>query len=114
MRHLTKILMVLLLAFCLILTACGQSQKTSSHEKKVQNQTVQVKGNKEESFDLSNIPAFSGKPYVVIHNNVPDFPDKDKTKKSFERYSELDSLGRCGPAYANIGKDLMPTKKGVP
>ena len=30
---------------------------------------------------------------------------------SFEKYSELDSLGRCGVASANISKDLMPTEK---
>ena len=111
MKHLTKLLLALLTAFCLLLTACGSAQTASSGQKTVQNQATQTKGNKGESFDLSNVPAFSGKPYVVIHDNVPDFPDKDKTKKSFERYSDLDSLGRCGPAYANIGKDLMPTKK---
>ena len=30
---------------------------------------------------------------------------------SFEEYSDLDELGRCGAAYANIGQDLMPTQK---
>ena len=80
MKHLTKLLLALLTAFCLLLTACGSAQTASSGQKTVQNQATQTKGNKGESFDLSNIPAFSGKPYVVIHDNVPDFPDKDKTK----------------------------------
>lgn len=31
--------------------------------------------------------------------------------KSFEKYSELDSLKRCGVADSIIGKDLMPTSK---
>lgn len=59
--------------------------------------------------DLSKIPAFSNKPYVTINNNQPGFTSSDKTTQSFERYSSLDSKGRCGVAYACIGKDLMPT-----
>ena len=46
-------------------------------------------------IDLSSIPAFSGDPYVVINDNVPEFTDADLTTTSFETYSSLDSLGRC-------------------
>lgn len=63
------------------------------------------------SVALTAIPAFSGEPYVVIEENHPDFPDVDFTTKSFEEYSELDALGRCGPAYANVGLETMPTEK---
>jgi len=63
------------------------------------------------SYDLSNIPSYSGKPYVIINNNEPDFDESDMNINSFERYSGLDSLGRCGVAYANIGDDLMPTEE---
>lgn len=62
------------------------------------------------AIDLSNIPAFSGEPYVAINDNIPDFTDADLTSSSFEKYSSLDSLGRCGIAYACIGTDLMPTE----
>ena len=31
--------------------------------------------------------------------------------KSFEFYSNLDYLGRCGVTYACIGKDIMPTEE---
>lgn len=62
------------------------------------------------SVDLSKIPAFANKPYVVINNNMPGFSAQDKNStRSFERYAALDSKGRCGVAYACIGKDLMPT-----
>ena len=61
--------------------------------------------------DLSTIPAYTGEPYVEINDNVPDFPEDDFTTDSFESYSDLDNLGRCGVAYANIGQDLMPTEK---
>lgn len=51
------------------------------------------------------------KAYIVINNNNPEFSESDFSENSFESYSELDSLGRCGVAYANIGIDLMPTEE---
>lgn len=60
---------------------------------------------------LSNIPDYSGSPYIEINGNIPSFSDTDLTAKSYETYSALDSLGRCGAACASIGTDLMPTEK---
>lgn len=60
---------------------------------------------------LDDIPEYSGEPYTVINDNVPGFSPDDLTGASYESYSELDSLGRCGPAVACIGQDLMPTEK---
>ena len=65
----------------------------------------------QKSYNIGEVPEYSGKSYVIINNNNPNFEDLSKTTKSFEVYSKLDILGRCGEAYANIGKDLMPTKK---
>ena len=62
------------------------------------------------SYSLDDIPEYNGKSSVIINNNVPNFSDKDMTTKSFEKYSNLDYLGRCGVAYANISKELMPTE----
>lgn len=56
------------------------------------------------------IPEYSGSPYVEINGNVPYFTDEDLTTEAFETYSELDELGRCGTAYANICRELMPTE----
>ena len=56
------------------------------------------------------IPEFSGQAYVVINDNVPFFEENDMTTQGFERYSELDTLGRCGVANANVSRDLMPTE----
>lgn len=61
--------------------------------------------------DNAEIVNYSGEPYVTIAHNQPDFPKEDFTEVSFEEYSDLDELGRCGAAYANIGQDLMPTQK---
>lgn len=60
---------------------------------------------------LDAIPAYDGKAYVAINNNEPFFTDNDMTTTAFENYSDLDSLGRCGVAYANICKEIMPTEK---
>lgn len=57
------------------------------------------------------IPPFSGTPYVEINGNMPYFEESDYTTESFENYSELDALGRCGTAYANVGIDIMPTEE---
>ena len=63
------------------------------------------------NIDINDIPKFSGKPYIEINNNKPYFTEKDYTRKAFERYSDLDNLGRCGVAYANICIEIMPTGK---
>lgn len=60
---------------------------------------------------LDAIPAYDGKAYVAINNNEPFFADSDMTTTAFENYSDLDSLGRCGVAYANICKEIMPTEE---
>lgn len=64
-----------------------------------------------EIIALSEIPEYSGEPFTEINGNEPDFSKEEQSTTSFEVYSELDSLGRCGTAYANVGTDLMPTEK---
>lgn len=63
------------------------------------------------TFSLEAIPEFDGTPYVTVNDNVPFFEESDYTTESFELYNDLDSLGRCGTAYANICIELMPTEK---
>ena len=58
------------------------------------------------------IPAYSGEPYTAVNGNVPDFSESDlSSAKTFESYSPLDSLGRCGPAFACVGPETMPTEE---
>lgn len=63
------------------------------------------------SYTIDNIPEYNGNSYVVINDNIPNFTEENYTTDSFETYSELDSSGRCGVAYANISTDLMPTEE---
>lgn len=60
---------------------------------------------------LSDIPEYTDSPYVAVNGNVPYFTEDDLTDVSFESYSDLDSLGRCGVAYASVSTDTMPTEK---
>lgn len=62
-------------------------------------------------FSLSLVGSYSGKAYVSVNGNTPYFTADELTSTSFELYSDLDSLGRCGTVYASIGKDLMPTEE---
>lgn len=60
-------------------------------------------------FDLAAVPAFQGEPWVEINGNVPYFGEEELADLSPERYSELDELGRCGPAFARVSREGMPT-----
>ena len=63
------------------------------------------------SITASKIPAYTGKAYVALNNNVPNFPTENLAPISYEYYSELDSLGRCGVVFACVGQDIMPTEE---
>lgn len=60
---------------------------------------------------LSDIPEYSDSPYIAVNQNIPFFTENDNTTVAFEYYSDLDKLGRCGVAYANICKEIMPTEE---
>lgn len=65
----------------------------------------------ETSFDLESIPEYKNEPYVVLNNNEPEFEKGDYTTEVFEEYSDLDYLGRCGVAFANVCRETMPTEE---
>lgn len=94
MKRLNTALLSLLLLVCMLLSACGAMPQGNSN-----------------SATLENIPAYSGQAYVEINDNQPSFTKDELVTESFEEYSPLDSLGRCGVAYANVGVDTMPTEE---
>lgn len=85
-------------------TAKDKTSRTTETTAKSQTSTAT-------SVSLSDIPAYSGSPYVAINNNVPFFADNDMTTTAFETYSNLDNLSRCGVAYANVCTEIMPTEE---
>lgn len=92
---------LLIFLFCCFLTVCSN----------IILETRLEQPESQSELTLEEIPEFSGEPYVEINGNEPEFSDDELTEQSFETYSQLDSLGRCGIAYANVGTDLMPTEK---
>lgn len=97
-------LLALFLAFGL--GAC-QTADNQTTETKSQN----TSSTSQKNVSINNIPEYSDKMYVELDGNQPDFSSKDLRTKSYETYSKLDSLGRCGTVEANIGKDIMPKQK---
>ncbi|WP_297212567.1 DNA/RNA non-specific endonuclease [uncultured Flavonifractor sp.] len=94
-KQATRAWLLLAALLCTLLCGCEQLLPTASVP----------------TYTLEEVPAYSGEPYVVLNNNQPDFSEEDLTTNSFESYSPLDALGRCGTAYANVGTDLMPTEE---
>lgn len=57
-----------------------------------------------------DLPEYSGVPYTIVNNNQPVFSTEELTTVGYEKYSELDSLGRCGMAIASCGEEIMPAE----
>ena len=93
MKRLNTALLSLFLLVCVLLSACEgmvPSGVTSS--------------------TLEDLATYSGQPYAEVNGNQPFFSQDELVTESFEQYSPLDSLGRCGVAYANVGLETMPTE----
>ena len=88
-------------------TTCAEVDNLSTTEQTIP--TTNASSNL--PFDLSDIPSYSGSPYCEVNNNQPFFQADKLTTESFKQFSELDSLGRCGVAYACIGTDSLPTEE---
>ena len=98
-------LFALLLAVALLLSSCALKEPEGKEPTAPATDAPRAES-------LASIPAFdSSSPFVIVKDNVPSFTEKEITDRSFEAYSPLDPLGRCGEAFACIGKDLMPTEE---
>lgn len=100
-KHMNNLKKTIFLIIFAIIVFIIQSLGISIYPGEVTNSTIS-------SFDIDNIPKYEGSPYVIINNNKPAFDENDYTTSAFEVYSTLDSLGRCGVAFANICTDIMP------
>ena len=59
-----------------------------------------------------DVPAFEGNPYVYVNDGEPMFTDEQRAAETgYERYGELDELGRCTAAFAVVGPETQPTEK---
>ena len=89
----------------------GQSNMTGQEIDQPVSSTLPSESTAATSFSLSDVEPYSGSAYVAVNGNIPYFTSSELTTTSFELYSALDSLSRCGTAYACIGQDLMPTEE---
>ena len=95
---------VLLLLLALLFGGCSYQQPAGD--------TQAVQENTQKSYESTDIPAYAGNSFVILDDNKPAFSKQDRERTdAFETYSDLDELGRCGVAYANICKELMPTEE---
>ena len=98
----------LAMVICLALTmqfasGCGTTESAQSTQK---NATTIA-----ETFDFAAVPAYDGKAYVTVNDNVPFFTEEELSSASYETYGELDPLGRCTVCVASVGQDLMPAEE---
>ena len=111
MKNAKQIFIMLSSLIILSFTGCSLTNSTDVPE----IQEIQITSEYTQNttgIQLNSIPQYSGMPYVEINDNIPFFTDKDKSRTdAFENYSDLDELGRCGVAYANICKEIQPTEK---
>lgn len=101
MRKIFAVICSLMLAVSLVLSGCGQKGSNAAAPA----------GSSVNAAGIASVPAYSGKPFIAINGNKPNFIEADLTEKSFEKYSPLDSLKRCGTAFANVSKETMPKEK---
>ena len=102
---LVKKVILIIINLILVVTLSGCS--TAESEPAGTNNT-----NDKTQLITENIPDYTDKIYVEVNGNKAEFSDEDKKRTdAFELYTDLDELGRCGVAYANICKELMPTEK---
>ena len=105
----------LLLSFLLLftMTACEKEDVELALDVAVAvlEEVEKYENSQTESADsVEEIPPFSGEAYIAINGNVPFFVEEEITAESYEFYSDLDDLGRCGVTEACIGIDIMPTE----
>lgn len=94
---------LILIVFAIIIGIVGYFSDDTNNTDYVSNSNIV-------SINMESIPEYSGTPYVTINNNIPSFNESDYSTTAFETYSNLDDKNRCGIAYANICKEIMPGK----
>lgn len=97
--------MIVCLVIAISLAGCAVGQTTADDATATAIEAQDITKN-------PDVPAYDGTPYIRLANNMPDFTeDEKKNTEAFETYSDLDTLGRCGQAYANICPEIQPTEE---
>lgn len=109
MRKKIAILLSVLLVLSCLCTGCNLAYELLNQEE-ASDTFVMEAATSSNWFD--SVPDYRGTPYIEINSDIPFFTQEDKKRTdAFENYSDLDDLGRCGVAYANICEEIMPTEE---
>jgi DNA-entry nuclease len=101
-RRIDRIRRQIAFFFAMLLFACAPA----SPKQPADSGTISVQA------AIQSLPSYSDQAYEEVNDNEPEFTQKEKKNtNAFETYSKLDKLGRCGVAYANICKEIMPTEE---
>lgn len=117
-----KFRLISLLLVVALLSACGgsyEAETTTTFPTETTTQSVPTEIVTTEKTETTTeavvsddtIPNYSGSAYVVLNNNKPTFTESEITTKAFEKYSQLDYLGRCGVAFACLGIETLPQEE---
>ena len=104
--------LLLLLFILLSFTGCHKNSEATK-DKAVASEEKGLEDNvakETHSFHLSDVPQYFGEPYVIINNGNPFFDKEEYDAIGYEKYSDLDGLGRCGEAFACVTPNTMPTE----
>ncbi|MBM6722540.1 DNA/RNA non-specific endonuclease [Pseudoflavonifractor phocaeensis] len=114
MRRFAAIILSLVTVFSIVGCVAEPTRSSWPTPASEQTQSVELGGAQTGTFldgSVVDVEEFQADtPWIVLNGNIPEFTEADLTTEAFETYSELDSLGRCGVAYANVGQELMPTE----
>jgi DNA-entry nuclease len=122
-KRFRSLIVPIVILLCFFVSGCGTTATNATLSASETNTTVTTQNTTQPTIQtttqaaatdvataIDNLPTYSDKAYIAVNSNQPFFTKADDTTESFEKYSELDSLGRCSVAYANVGKDIMPTE----
>ncbi len=90
-----------------------EKEKSIESQSEQQKQEIILKTTKElvnKNKELLDIKPKENHFFVKINNNKADFDYSTLKPEVYEKYSELDALGRVGVANAVLGKETMPTE----
>lgn len=86
-RQMKQVLCLVLAIMCVVIGMLFETQDTASNVAEAENKITY--------FDIDSIPEYTNQIYITLNDNMPYFKEEEYTKEPFEKYSELDSLGRC-------------------
>ena len=89
----------------------NQVQKYGSKLSQYQSEVEELRVEVPSYGSTTELPPYDGNIFVVIDDNIPSFGEEEITDVAYEVYSDLDFLGRCGPAEACVGQEIMPTEE---